>query len=180
MAEQLELARVIFIPSGNPPHKQDCQVSAGRHRVNMLKLALAENPIFEISEWELEQDILTYTIKTVHHFQENFPDSRFYWLIGLDNLADLPNWYQFDRLIDTVDIATAYRGGVDCDSILNEIKNRLTESQFVKLRRNIVQTPMIEIAAQQIRRRVREGKSIRYLVPPAVEAYIRQEGLYQQ
>jgi len=179
LAEQLDLARVVFIPSGNPPHKRDQSVSNGQHRVNMLKLAMADNPRFEVSGWELEQNSLTYTIKSVCHFQEAFAGSRLFWLIGLDNLADLPNWYQFEKLIDMVDIATAYRGGLDLEKVLSSVRAKLSGSQFDKLRKNIVRTPMIEIAAHEIRGRVKAGLSIRYLVPPAVEEYIRREGLYR-
>jgi len=179
LAEQLAIARVIFIPSGNPPHKKNRPVTSGEHRMKMLRLALADNPQFEISDWELSQTAPTYTVNSVPHFQKIYEGSKLHWLIGADNLGDLPNWYEFKRLIDLVDIVTAYRGGIEINDILSGIKDHLDKPQFDKLQKNLIRTPMIEISAHDIRSRVKTGKSIRYLVPPAVEDYIRREGLYR-
>jgi nicotinate-nucleotide adenylyltransferase len=179
LADALSLDRVIFIPSGNPPHKKDRAITPGEKRMEMLRLAIADNPRFEISDWELNQKTATYTINTVRYFQQAHPAGRFSWLIGADSLHDLPNWYEFEKLIDLVDIGTACRGGLDIEKILARLKDRLTDAQFETLRRHLVRTPMIEIAAHEIRAKVQSQKSIRYLVPWAVEQYIRQEGLYR-
>jgi nicotinate-nucleotide adenylyltransferase len=179
LAEELGLTRVVFVPSGNPPHKQDHPISSAEHRIAMLRLALEGNPAFQINEWELRQAAPTYTINSVLHYQAEFPSARLFWLIGLDSLRDLPSWYRFDQLIETVEIATAYRGGLEVDRVLAGLRERLTPGQFDKLHARLVRTPMIEICAHDIRRRVREGHSIRYLVPGPIEEYIRREGLYR-
>ncbi len=179
LADALSLDQVIFIPSGNPPHKKDLTITSGEKRMAMLRLAIADNPRFVISDWELQQKVATYTINTVLYFQKTHPTARLYWLIGADSLHDLPNWYEFEKLIESVDIVTAYRGGLEIEKILSGLKNRLTNVQFEKLRKNLIKTPMIEIAAHELREKVRNGLTIRYLVPSAVEYYIRQEGLYR-
>jgi nicotinate-nucleotide adenylyltransferase len=179
LAEALALDEVIFIPSGSPPHKKDRAITSGPRRMDMLRLAIADNPRFGTSDWELLQKAPTYTINTVLYFQKVYPAARLFWLVGADSLHDLPSWYEFERLIDQVEIATACRGGLDIEKILAGLKARLTNPQFEKLGQNLVKTPLLEIAAHEIREKVRSGKSIRYLVPPAVEQYIRQEGLYR-
>jgi nicotinate-nucleotide adenylyltransferase len=179
LADALSLDRIIFIPSGNPPHKKDRPITPGEKRMEMLRLAIADNPRFEVNDWELRQPAATYTINTVRYFQKTYPTSRLCWLIGADSLHDLPNWFEFESLIEMVDIVTACRGGLDIEKILSGLKDRLTNAQFEKLRTHLVKTPMIEIAAHEIRAKVQCQKSIRYLVPSAVEHFIRQEGLYR-
>ncbi len=179
VAEALSLDQVIFIPSGNPPHKKDRGITPGEKRMDMLRLAIADNPRFQLSDWELRQTAATYTIHTVRYFQQTYPTGRLCWLVGADSLHDLPNWFEFEHLIDIVDIVTACRGGLDIEQILSNLKDRLSKTRFDKLRGSLVKTPGIEIAAHVIREKVRAKESIRYLVPPAVEQYIRQEGLYR-
>lgn len=179
LADELGLDQVIFIPSGSPPHKMDHAISPAEHRLQMLHRAAADNPRFQIDEWELRQAAPTYTYNTVLHFKARYPDAVLYWLIGLDSLRDLPSWHRFDELIEIITIATAWRGGLEIEPILADLRRQLTAAQFDKLHRNIVRTPQIEIAAHDLRRRVRENRSLRYLVPAAVEAYIREKGLYR-
>jgi len=179
LVEQVPLDRMVFVPSGHPPHKQDRVLTAGDYRIRMLELALADNPAFSISDWELHQASLTYTIHSVRHYHEEYPDAQLFWIIGADNLADLPTWHQFDRLIEEVQIVTAWRGGFDIDRVLAGLRPQLTEAQFERLRTRVVRTPQIEICAQDLRTRVRAGLTLRYHVPPAVENYIRREGLYR-
>ena len=179
LAEKLNLSKVIFIPSGVPPHKKNYPITDHRHRLKMLQIAIEDNPIFEICTWELRQKPPTYTIRSIDHFKNIYPASELFWIIGMDNLLDLPNWFQFEKLIESVNIVTAFRGGTNLDEILTNLKKELSGDQFLKLRANIIPTPQIEISAKDIRDRAKEGKSLRYLVPPGVEDYIRIHGLYK-
>jgi nicotinate-nucleotide adenylyltransferase len=179
VAEAIGLDRVIFLPVGQPPHKRNHPISPADRRVEMVSLAIAENPIFELSDWEIRQDGPGYTIHTIRHFQQEMAEDELYWIIGADSLADLPTWFEFESLIESTNIVTAWRGGIDLEQVLATLKGQLKPAHFEKLRKNIVRTPMIEIAARDLRTRVRQGQSLRYFVPAAVEAYIDKEGLYR-
>jgi nicotinate-nucleotide adenylyltransferase len=179
LADELSLDKVIFIPAGHPPHKLHQAISPADHRLKMLQLAVADNPRFEVCDWELHQTGPAYTILTVEHFRSAFPGDTFVWIIGADSLRDLPTWREFRRLIEIVDIATAWRGGVEIETVLADIARTLEPAHFEKLKKNLVRTPMIELAASDIREKIRLGRSIRYMVPDAVERYIDKEGLYR-
>ena len=180
IAETLTLSKVIFLPAGHPPHKMNHPITPATHRIEMVRLAIAENPRFELCDWETQQNGPNYTIQTVRYFRSQVkPEDELYWIIGADSLADLPTWYEFDSLIETVSIVTAWRGGVEIDRTLNELQQKLSPDQYEKLRKNLVRTPRIEIAARDLRARVQQGLGLRYFVPPAVEEYIDREGLYR-
>jgi nicotinate-nucleotide adenylyltransferase len=180
VAETLNLSKVIFLPAGQPPHKTNLAITPVHHRLKMVELAIADNPRFELCDWETRQPGPNYTIQTVRHFQELMqPNNEFYWIIGADSLADLPKWFEFESLIETVSIATAFRGGFEIERIFEELKPKLSPAHLEKLRKNLVKTPMIEIAAHELRSRVQRGLGLRYFVPPSVEDYINKEGLYR-
>jgi nicotinate-nucleotide adenylyltransferase len=179
IAEEARLDKVILIPSPRPPHKQQCEITDSNHRLTMLKLAIENETLFEIDDWEMHKKEICYTIDTVNHFQAASPDDTFYWIIGADSLAEIHTWYCFEELISQIPILTAMRGGLDIEAVLSTIAPHYKIDQFEKLRSNIIQTPHIEISATDIRRRIRNGQSIRYLVTEAVEKYIHQKGLYQ-
>jgi len=129
MAELLSLHRVIFLPAGQPPHKLCRPISTGQHRLAMLQLALADNPLFQIDDWELSVDGPAYTINTIRYFQAILPGRTLYWFIGADSLADLPTWYRFEELIDAVEIVTAWRGGLDIERELADLHTKLEQRQ---------------------------------------------------
>jgi nicotinate-nucleotide adenylyltransferase len=179
IADQLALDKVIFIPAGRPPHKLHQTISPAEHRLKMVELAIADNPQFAVSNWELSSTGPAYTILTIEHFLSAYPNDSFFWIIGADSLADLPTWREFRRLIETVNIVTAWRGGIDIEAVLMTLAQTLEPAHFEKLKKNLVRTPMIELSAREIREKVRQGRSIRYSVPEAVERYIIKEGLYR-
>ncbi|NLE28616.1 MAG: nicotinate-nucleotide adenylyltransferase [Phycisphaerae bacterium] len=179
IVDHLALDKMIFIPAGRPPHKCHQIISHADRRLKMVQLAIADNPQFEVSDWELHQTGPAYTILTIEHFSSAFPNNSLFWIIGADSLADLPTWREFRRLIESINIVTAWRGGVDIEKVLNNLARTLDPAHFEKLKKNLVRTPMIELSATEIRQKVRQGHSIRYRVPPAVEQYIINEGLYR-
>ncbi|RJP38600.1 MAG: nicotinate-nucleotide adenylyltransferase [Phycisphaerales bacterium] len=179
IAEQLGLDRVIFLPSSRPPHKNGAALAEGDHRGQMVRLAIAGEPLFELSDYDQNRPGPSYTIDTVSHFRQTLGlEIILYWIIGTDSLADLTTWYRVGALVDCCRIITARRPGfreVDWD----RLRSRLSEDQIAILRAGVLDTPQIEISATDIRRRVREGKSIQYLVPEAVRQYIAEQRLYQ-
>jgi len=171
---QLKLDKILFIPAGDPPHKQNQPVTPAFHRLTMAQLATAQNPLFEVSDVEIKRQGLSYTVNTLETLSQIYAETAtLYFIIGADAAAELPNWYQPRRVIELAILAVVGRPGYifpldKLQAALPGIEQRLVR----------VDTPMIEVAAQEIRQRVLEGAPIRYLVPPSVEEYIRREGLY--
>lgn len=179
LAERLYLDRVIFIPARIPPHKSNLRITSAEDRVNMLRLATADNPIFWISTYELEKEGPSYTIDTVKYFKSRSSEDEFILLIGADSLSELPDWHRFQELVELIEIKAAYRGGFDPQGVLGRLRMRVSDDVFCKLKDSLVPTPTIEISASQIRQRVRSGLSIKYMVREAVEEYIYRKGLYK-
>ena len=178
VAERLELSRVIFLPSAAPPHKNASDLLAPEHRAEMVRLAIAEEADFEFSDFDLTRSGPSYTVETIAHFgQQLGPEAVLYWIIGADSLPELPTWCRARELVASCRIVTAARPGwerIDFDAL----RPHFSAEQIDGLRANMVETPRIDISATDIRRRVREGRSIRYLVPETVCEYILEHRLY--
>lgn len=179
IAEQLRLQRLIFLPSAAPPHKGAAGLADPGHRAAMVSLAIEGESGFEFSDFELGRPGPNYTIDTVAHFRETLGlEIILYWIIGADSLADLTTWYRVRALVDGCRIITAGRPGwTEID--WSRLRTRLSEDQIAVLKSGLLATPLIDISATDIRRRVREGRSIRYLVPDAVRQYIDTHNLYR-
>ena len=177
-AETLGLQRVILIPSARPPHKTHVTLAAPRDRLEMCRLAVADDPGMEVSDWELAQSGPNYTLDTVRHFTEQFGgDDRLYWLIGMDGLRELGIWHRIRDLAEACTLVTALRPGFERPD-LSYLREWLAPQQIETIAAHILETPLIDIAATDIRGRVRAGRSPRYLVPAAVAECIERRGLY--
>ena len=169
----LALDRVLFLPAGQPPHKQGWTVSPAVHRVAMTRLAIADDPAFELCLYDVERGGLSYTADTLEALAGRHPGAELYFLMGEDSLRDLPTWRAPERILRAARLAVAGRPGVatdlaDLERLLPGIGGRVA----------FVPTPEIGIAARDLRARVAAGRPIRYQVPPAVAAYIYAHGLY--
>ncbi|MFQ5491440.1 MAG: nicotinate-nucleotide adenylyltransferase [Phycisphaerae bacterium] len=178
VAERLGLERVLFLPSADPPHKQAQQLTNPMHRAEMVKLAVAGDPLFGFDDFDLRRAGPTYTLETVKHFRDELgPDAALYWIIGADSLQDLASWHRVGELVDTCTLVTAGRSGWD-ETDLDALVGALSHEQIEKLQSGCVGTPRIDISATDIRQRLRRGLPVRYLLPESVADYIRQQGLY--
>jgi len=179
VAERLHLDRVIMLPSARPPHKGDRQLLDAGHRAEMVRLAITGEPLFEFSDYDLTRDGPSYTIDTVTHFCELLgPHVELHWIIGADSLAELTTWYRVSELVEACRIVTAARPGWDTID-WTPLRKKLSDAQIAALQAGVLQTPRIDISSTDIRRRIREGQSIRYLVPDAVQQYIETRALYR-
>ena len=179
VAERIGLARIIFLPSARPPHKPAEDLAEPAHRAEMVKRAIAGEPVFDFSDFDLARRGPSYTIDTISYYRTEFgPDLELCWIIGADSLAELSTWYRAAALVDGCRIITAVRPG-RTDLEWTALRASLSEEQIAKLRAGVVPTPMIEISSTDIRRRVHAGKSIRYLVPDPVRAYIETHRVYR-
>lgn len=172
--EDLLLDKVLFVPAGEPWRKKDRPVSAAEHRTAMLRLAIEGNDASELSTLEIEREGPSYTVETLEALGKQHPGAELFLIMGEDALADLPNWREPDRIMTLAKLAVASRGD-SSPGRLDAIQKALPG-----IMSRVVWVPMevLEVSGSAIRESVRRGWSIRYLVPPAVETYIHEYGLY--
>jgi nicotinate-nucleotide adenylyltransferase len=179
VAEKLNLARVIFLPSATPPHKEGESLIEPCHRAEMVRLAIAGEPLFDFSDYDLNRTGPSYTLETIAHFKQTLPaETELFWIIGADWLMTLDTWYKAVELVDACTIVTAARPGWERPD-LSALSTKLNDAQIAKLREYILDTPRIDISATDLRARVAAGQSIRYLVPESVRTYIEMFRLYR-
>jgi len=177
--EQLALDRMVLIPSARPPHKPHPDLTDAVHRLAMARLAVDGEPELEISDCEARRTGPSYTIDTVQAFRKaSGPQAEIIWVIGADTLAELASWHRIDELVDACQIVIAARPGWESPDPA-PLCGRLGDEQIDRLRGGMIETPRIDVSATEIRRRVAEGRSIRWLVPEPVHQYIAQHGLYR-
>ncbi len=178
LAEQLGLDRVILVPAAQPPHKQNRQITSGPHRLAMVELAVEGDPLFEVSDLELRRQGPSYTFDTVSEMRTRLGEhTSLFWFIGADSLPELPSWYRIAELVQAVQIVTATRPGWEPPP-LARLEAVMPPGAAAALLCNCFQTPAIDISATDLRRRVANGLSIRYLTPESVRGYIRDHRLY--
>lgn len=172
--EGLDLDKVIFIPTGNPPHKN--KIVKAYHRKNMVELSIKDNPYFCLSCIELEKEDKSYTIDTVLQLKEKYKNDSLTMIIGGDSLFTIESWKDSSRLLQEIDFVVA-------DRLLRERKNLIEEIKRLNLKykSNILylETPLIEISSTQIRDKVEGFRSIKYLVKENVNKYIMENNLYK-
>ena len=176
--EFLELSNVVFVPCAEPPHKKPVMLASGRHRLAMLEAAVEDEIRFEVSDIELTRGAPSYTIDTVTGFREMYLDADLYFIIGTDTLLELHLWKDIYPLLEMCTFVSVCRPDVDAGS-MNKEKLNLDPPWPKRLLQNVVRGPLIDISSSNIRHRIAEGMSIRYLVHPAVEMYIAEHGLYR-
>jgi nicotinate-nucleotide adenylyltransferase len=172
---QLQLSQVLFAPARLPPHKNAIGITPIDHRLEMVRLAIADHPRFAFSRIDIDRARPTYTADTMSLLREQLgADIEFYFIMGTDSLANILTWYAPEKLIHVCRLAVFYRPGFDAD--LDAL-----EKQLPGLRARVVllSSPALDIAASDLQRRIHAGELITQLVPPRVEAYIAQHKLYR-
>ncbi len=172
------LEKVLFIPSAKPPHKKPGALAPVKHRMAMLKLAIKGKPGFEISDIETRRAGPSYTIDTITRLKKKNPSADYYFIIGSDSLRELHTWKRIRDLLKLCTFITFTRPGKGGPG---RIKNtRLGPARTCELMRHFMPGRMPDISSSAIRRRIAEGKNIRYLVPQAVAEYIAAKALYKK
>jgi nicotinate-nucleotide adenylyltransferase len=174
---RLELDEVLFIPTSNTPLKEDTVITPVEHRVRMVELAIAGNPVFRLSRIEIDRAGISYTVDTLAEIKQSpGNDSELYFIIGLDSLKTLPRWKGPDRIIEMCRLVTVLRPGYDVPDI-DELEKSITG---ITERLIIIDDLAPDISATDIRRRVAAGLPINDFVPGPVEQYILKNGLYRE
>jgi nicotinate-nucleotide adenylyltransferase len=174
-----DLQKVLFIPAGSPPHKPPRPLAPAEHRLRMVELAVRDNPAFEADPIELERRGPSYTLRTVRELQERYAgQTRLFLIVGGDSVHELPTWWRADELVREIELVALRRPGYELGEDLRRLAGHYGGDWARRTRELAVEAPLLEISATDIRRRVAEGRTIRYLVPEPVRAYIGEHGLY--
>lgn len=171
--DSLGLDRVLFVPAANPPHKREDAVTDASHRVRMLDEALAGEEHFLVSRIELNRGGASYTIDTLGELRAKEPEAEYWFITGSDAFAEIRTWRSWKKLLTTYAFAVLERPGCNLRDVLDVVPEGLRE------RVSFLESAMLEVSSTEIRHTVREGKSIRFLVPDSVEAYVRRNRLYE-
>ena len=172
---RLGLAEILFVPAGQPWLKMSSPILAAEHRVQMVRLALGGKPYFKLSTMEIERAGPSYSIDTLAELKGQLDaEDKLFFILGWDNLAQLPQWREPARLVELCRLVAVPRVGYHAPDLesLEAIIPGLSEAII------LLDAPHIDITASAIRDRVARGLSIHHLVPELVERYIREHGLY--
>lgn len=177
--EEPGLDRVVFVPARLPPHKGRSELADARHRIAMVRLAVAGNPRLGVSDMELKRAGPSYTVDTVEAFRRRFGgQASIFFLIGADTLSELKSWREIRRLAKMCSFVPFSRPGSRGPREAT-LARAVGAREARAIMHRAVGMPLVGISASDIRRRLANGRSIRYLTPDAVVAYIRRNRLYQ-
>jgi nicotinate-nucleotide adenylyltransferase len=159
----LGLDEVRFMPNAVPPHKLKPEDATTQDRLHMTELAIQSIPYFKIELYEIERGGVSYSYDTLKGLTEREPDTEFYFIIGGDMIDMLDEWYHIKELTKLVHFVGVHRPGT---------------SGVTNLPVQLIEAPLMDLSSTMIRNRLQEGRTVTFLVPTAVEQYIREEGLY--
>jgi len=164
---QCELSEVLFVVTAHPPHKKE-PAAPVEDRLRMVELAIEGEPAFRASRMEIDRGGASYTLDTLTQLRRENPDTSLFLIVGADSAIDFSSWKEPDAVIEMANVAIAPRPGFD----LSKMEPRLQGKA------QVFHSPTLELSSTMIRERLRERRPIRFLVPEAVERYIRERGLY--
>ncbi|MCX7920258.1 MAG: nicotinate-nucleotide adenylyltransferase [bacterium] len=166
---QFALDKIIFIPAAIPPHKNLKGIASAEHRLQMTKLAISGNPQFVVSDLELKRRDTSYTIDTIRLLQKKYGNTAvLYFIIGMDALTEIYTWKKAEELLELCRFIVAPRTGFTFSSLDATIRRKI----------KILRLEPINISASEIRKRIKNGKPIRYFLPEKVYQYLRDSSVY--
>jgi nicotinate-nucleotide adenylyltransferase len=172
---KLELERVLWVPVGEPPHRELDDDPGAEARLDMVQLAIAGDERFAVSRVEVDREGPSYTSDTLELLRREAPGDEFFLILGGDQAAALPTWHEPEKVLERATVAAVERVGWSRSALGIKLA-RLHGAERVRH----VDMPVIQVSSTGLRRRVREGRPIRYLVPPEVEEYIGARELYRE
>ncbi len=176
--QEYSLEEVWFMPSGHPPHKKDHAVTDAEDRCEMTKLAIRDYPYFRFSDFEVKRQGNTYTAQTLTLLNEQYPDSRFFFIIGADSLFEIENWYMPERIMAQAVLLVAGRAYSRASRSLDDQILYLRERYHSEIYR--LHLEEMDVASVRLRRMAAEGQNLRPYVPTAVWEYIKTHHLYEE
>lgn len=174
--EEFGLEKILFVPSKIPPHKLSDEIAPTEHRLEMVRMAIEDNPYFELCDVEMKMEGPSYTVETLKVLKKEYgSEKRLYFIIGADSLVQLESWMRFREILGMVDIIVARRPDTDTGLLVKTI-DRMNSEYSARI--HLSEAVALDFSSTRIRNRVRNGFSIRYMVPGSVEKYIMEHGLY--
>lgn len=174
---QFKLDLIWFMPNGNPPHKSNDSIeSQTTNRVEMVKRAISQTEYFSLQPYEVENQEVHYSYKTMEYFEKMYPEHEFYFIIGADSLFSIEKWVHPEILLKKCVILAAYRDEKGTEEMVRQI-NYLNQKYCADIR--LLNTPYVDISSSEIREMLKVGQSIRGIVPDSVCAYIEENQLYR-
>ena len=173
--EQFGLDKVLFMPSGNPPHKTDRHGATNEQRVEMVRRAIASNDHFELSLEEMHEQGYVYTKETLKRLHSEHPDTDYYFIMGADSVLSFHMWNGPQEICDQCILVAAVRDQMPAEELDAQIL-KLKEMYHADIRK--LESPNLDISSHTIRERCMRGESIRYYVPDVVRLYIQDEEIY--
>ncbi|MFQ3648831.1 MAG: nicotinate-nucleotide adenylyltransferase [Gemmataceae bacterium] len=167
------LDQVWFLPAPRPPQKEEQAITRLDQRIEMLELAIAGHPSFHVDPRERNRPGPSYTADTLDELATAHPEHQWFLLLGGDSLNDLPRWYDPQRIVRRATLVVMTRPGTQ-----QPTQEQLEKQLGVSVQIEIIPAPQIDIRSRDLRQRVNQGHSIRYLVPRPVEVFIQQRRLY--
>jgi len=188
--EAFHLKEVIFVPSSIPPHKTIEEVIEARHRLQMVRLAISGNPYFSVSELEISRPGKSYSIETIRYFRERNQDA-FFFILGSDAFVEIETWKEFQNLFSLCHFIVMTRPGSQKDApslllpqaLIPNFRYASKEKVWVHISGYVLyfkEISFLDISSTKVRELIQKGKSVRYLIPPGVEAYTQEHGLYRK
>lgn len=171
------LDRVLVVPAGQPPHKGR-ELAGGDDRLAMARLACKDDPSLEVADLEVRRCGKSYTVETLERLSRAYPAAELFFIIGADSLPDLPGWKDLPRILDLARIITVNRPGYPLDFRDRDFEG-VAEETLARLAGDRVDMEPSPVSSTRVREAVRKGESLESLVPPAVERYILEHGLYR-
>jgi nicotinate-nucleotide adenylyltransferase len=187
--ESFDLERVVFVPTATPPHKPLAGDLPFEIRYEMVKLAIAGNPAFAISDIEGQRGGKSYSVDTIHGLRAEYPDDEFFFIVGSDSFLDIGTWRKYAVIFALCNIVVVERPGAVVASICSSLPfDILHEFSYFDAEKRLAHKSgysvyyskgiPLEISSTAVRSLARLGRSIRFLVPDAVEHYIKEHRLY--
>ena len=173
---KLHLDTILFMPAGNPPHKNSKVITDAKIRYDLVKRAIEDEEHFEISDYEINKKENSYTYETVELFSKLQCNIEWYFLIGVDSLMDLDNWKNVDRILNSCKLIVYDRAGFTLNEVIQ--KKLYLEQKFNK-KIIFINMPIIDISSTNIRNSIKEGRNVNYLLPRGVEKIIQGLKLYK-
>lgn len=173
--EKFSLDHVWFMPSKTPPHKSDEQITSTEHRIEMTRLAVEDNPGFELSLFEMEREGYTFTYETLQLLKKDYPNTKFYFIMGADSVYTFHKWREPRIVASLCTILAANRSQEVDEAFLHQLEI-LRETYQADI--HLLEIPSVEISSSDIRSKREQGQSIRYYTPKSVVDYIETHRLY--
>lgn len=174
--DEMKLDKILFLPSGNPPHKTKKKISDEKIRAEMVKIAIKNDSRFDISLLEHGGSEPDYTFNTMTKLCELNPENEYYFIIGGDSLRNIDSWYRYEELLKLIHFIVIDRVSRDEKPLLELVEKFNRNAKGL----HYLNMPLIELSSTLIRSRVKENKSIEYMTPKAVIDLIKENGLYNE